>query len=79
MDARKCFVSGGPESGEVKEPNLILASTDRIAIDIEGLKILKSYPAKNKLDLPLWEIPQIKRAVELGLGAKSEKDYKVLV
>jgi len=79
MDARKCFVSGGPESGEVKEPNLILASTDRIAIDIEGLKILNSYPAKNKLDLPLWEIPQIKRAVELGLGAKSEKDYKVLV
>jgi uncharacterized protein (DUF362 family) len=78
MDARKCFVTRGPEAGEVREPNLILASTDRIAIDIEGLKILKSYPAENKLDLPLWEFPQIKRAVELGLGVKTENDYEVI-
>lgn len=78
MDARKCFVTRGPRAGEVREPNLILASVDRIAIDIEGLKILKSYPAKNKLDLPLWEFPQIKRAVELDLGVKTENDYEVI-
>lgn len=78
MDARKCFVTEGPEKGEIREPNLILASQDRIAIDIEGLKILKSYPARNKLNLPLWEFPQIKRAVELGLGVKSENDYLVI-
>jgi len=78
MDARKCFVTYGPDKGEIREPNLILASTDRVAIDIEGLKILKTYPVENRLDLPLWEFPQIKRAVELGLGAKSEEDYKVI-
>ena len=78
MDARKCFVTKGPSSGETRDFNFILASTDRIAIDIEGLKILKSYPAENKLNLPLWEFPQIKRAVELGLGAKTENDYKVV-
>ncbi|HJN62296.1 MAG TPA: DUF362 domain-containing protein [Candidatus Parcubacteria bacterium] len=78
MDARKCFVTRGPDKGDVREPNLILAGIDRIAIDVEGLKILKSFPAKNKLDLPLWEFPQIKRAVELGLGAKSEEDYELI-
>jgi len=78
MDARKCFVSRGPEAGEIKEPNLIFASQDRIAIDVEGLKVLKSYKAKNKLNLPLWEFPQIKRAVELELGVKSEEEYRLV-
>jgi uncharacterized protein (DUF362 family) len=78
MDARKCFVTYGPEKGEVRDPNLVLASTDRVAIDVEGVKILKSYPADNKLKLLPWEFLQIKRAVELDLGVKSEKDYQVL-
>ena len=78
MDGRKCFVSRGPDKGELKEPNLIFASTDRIAIDIEGLKVLKSYPAQNRLNLPLWDFPQVKRAIEMGLGAKNEKEYQVV-
>lgn len=78
MDARKCFVTRGPITGEVQEPNLIFASNDRIAIDIEGLKILKSYSAKNRLDLPLWEFPQIRRATELGLGVQREEQYQLI-
>ena len=78
MDGRACFVTHGPDKGELQEPNLIFASTDRIALDIEGLKILKSYLAENRLNLPLWEFPQIKRAVELGLGVKNEEEYRVV-
>ncbi len=78
MDARKCFVTEGPDYGEVREPNLILASGDRIALDIEGIKIIKKYPADNLLNIDPWNLPTIKRAVELGIGAKSEKDYKVI-
>ncbi len=79
MDGRKCFVTGGPDKGRVEEPNVILASGDRIAIDVEALKILKSYRADNRLDMPIWEFPQIKRAVELGLGIRSEDEISVIL
>lgn len=39
MDAIKAFVSGGPERGTVVEPNLLLASRDRVAIDAVGVAI----------------------------------------
>lgn len=78
MDGRKCFVTGGPANGQMEEPNLILASGDRIAIDVEALKILKSYKAKNKLGKDVWEFSQIKHAVELGLGVKNENEMQVV-
>jgi len=79
MDGRKCFVTGGPDHGDVKEPNLILASGDRIAIDVEAIKILKSYNANNLLVYDdSFKYEQIKRAVELGLGVKSQEEIKVL-
>ncbi|MEM3539280.1 MAG: DUF362 domain-containing protein, partial [Nitrososphaerales archaeon] len=43
MDGRKCFIKGGPFHGDVREPGLILASGDRIAIDVEGIKIIKRF------------------------------------
>jgi uncharacterized protein (DUF362 family) len=78
MDGRKSFVTGGPDNGEIVEPNVILASGDRIALDVEGVKILQSYPRENLIQGPVWEMPLIRRAIELGLGAKSETDYQLL-
>lgn len=78
MDGRKSFVTGGPDNGEVVEPNVILASGDRIALDVEGIKILQSYPRDNQLKRPVWEIPTIVRAIQLGLGVGSESDYRVV-
>ncbi|MBI4834991.1 MAG: DUF362 domain-containing protein [Planctomycetes bacterium] len=75
VDARKIFITHGPGEGDAAEPGLFLASGDRIAIDVEGVKIIQSYPAKNRLDMDAWELPTIRRAIELGLGAESEKDY----
>jgi uncharacterized protein (DUF362 family) len=77
MDARKCFIAGGPARGIVRNPGYILASTDRIAIDVEGAKIIKSFKG-NSLQSDPWQLPQIKRAIQLGLGAKSEADYEVV-
>jgi len=77
MDGRKSFVTGGPDNGDVVEPNVILASGDRIALDVEGVKILQSYPRENLIQAPVWEMPIIRRAIELGLGVKSEADYQV--
>jgi uncharacterized protein (DUF362 family) len=79
LDGRKCFVTGGPGKGDVETPNLILASKERIALDVEGIKIIQSYNADNKLKgWNPWELPTIKRAIELGLGASSEKEYKII-
>jgi len=77
MDGRRCLISGGPAAGELREPNLILASGDRIAIDVEGLKVIQSYPGHSLKKGP-WELTTIRRAVELGLGATSEAAYRVV-
>jgi len=77
MDGRRCFIAGGPAAGELREPNLILASGDRIAIDVEGLKVIQSYPGHSLKKGP-WELTMIRRAVELGLGATSEEEYRVV-
>ena len=77
MDGRKCFITGGPFSGDVREPKVILASGDRVALDVESIKIIESYEGSKLKDDP-WGYTQIRRAVELGIGAKNEEDYKVL-
>ena len=74
MDGRKCFTTGGPDVGRVGEPNVILASGDRIAIDVEALKILQSYRGDIEFGINPWEFPQIKHAMELGLGVKCEDE-----
>ena len=38
LDGRRAFISGGPSKGELREPGLVWASSDRIALDVEGLK-----------------------------------------
>jgi len=77
MDGRTCFIKGGPFSGEVREPNVILASGDRVAMDVEAMKIIESFEGSS-LRMDPWSYTQIRHAVELGLGAKSEKEYSVV-
>jgi len=68
MDGRKAFVSGGPDKGELAEPGLVLASGDLIAIDVEAMKVLLTYEARNKLTADPWQSPQIATASKHGLG-----------
>lgn len=77
VDGRKCFISGGPACGELRNPNVILASGDRTAIDVESIKIIQSYEGTSLTAEP-WSYMQIRRAVELGLGVKNEKEYVVV-
>jgi uncharacterized protein (DUF362 family) len=67
MDARKCFINKGPAKGEIKEPNLILASKSRVAIDIEGVKIIQSFRGNSLKNINPYDLPQIKRALELKI------------
>jgi uncharacterized protein (DUF362 family) len=77
MDGRTCFITGGPFSGEVRKPNIILASGDRIALDVESIKIIQSFPDSSLKRSP-WEYTQIRQAVELGFGVKDDEGYLVI-
>lgn len=78
MDARKVFVSGGPAHGQVEEPGFVLAGDNMLAVDIEGLKILKGYVAPNKLESEIWDIPQVRHAVRIGIGPATQDDIAVV-
>ncbi len=79
MDGLKAFVTGGPEQGKVVEPNLLLASKDRVAIDAVGAAVLKMYGAKGKLGREeVFDQDQIARAAELGFGVKSADEIRMI-
>jgi len=77
MDGRKCFITGGPFSGDVREPKLILASGDRVAMDVESIKVIGSFEGSKLKDNP-WSYTQIRQATGLGLGVRSEEEYAIV-
>lgn len=79
MDAIQCFIDGGPTSGTVADAGLLVASTDRVALDAVGVAILKAKgcntaPIRRKI----FEQEQITRAVELKLGVSSPDEIELV-
>lgn len=72
LDGVTAFTKGGPANGNLVSPNVILAGTDRIAIDAIGVAILRLFGTTNKVSKgKVFEQAQIARAVELDLGIHS--------
>ncbi len=79
LDGIDAFVDGGPATGKRVKGNVFLASTDRVAIDAVGVAILKLLGSNaNIMNPKIFEQEQIARAVELGLGASSPAEIKVI-
>ena len=79
LDALKAFISGGPETGAKASPGVILAAQDRVALDAVGVAILRLYGARGMVaEGKIFEEDQIKRAVELGLGASSLEQIELV-
>jgi len=76
LDARLVFVSGGPDKGVATNPGILLASSDRVALDATGIALLKAFGCTSLKCSP-WEQEQIKRAVELGLGARGPGELEL--
>jgi uncharacterized protein (DUF362 family) len=79
LDGVEAFISGGPDNGQKVSSQVILAGTDRIAIDAVGVALLRYHgcqteAAKGKI----FEQDQIARAVELGLGVDSPAKIQLL-
>ena len=78
IDAMKAFINQGPELGDIVEPNLLLASNDRVAIDAVGVAILRTYQSTpNVINGRIFELDQIRRAAELGIGVQSASDIRL--
>ncbi len=78
MDGVRAFVSGGPERGNVVEPNLMLASSDRVALDAVGVAILRLYGATGHVAKGrIFELDQIRHAAELGVGVKASGEIRL--
>ena len=69
MDGVEAFVQGGPATGTRAPTEVILASTDRVAIDAVGVALLRMFGTTPQVsEGRIFEQEQIARAVELGLG-----------
>lgn len=77
MDAAKAFISGGPDKGAEVEPDLMLASKDRVALDAAGVAILREAGNSSLGKKPVFELDQIRRAAELGVGVASAADVEL--
>ncbi len=79
MDAMQGFVTGGPERGSLIEPGLLLAGTDRVAIDAVAIALLRSYGSTPEVMRGrIFEQEQIARAAELGIGVRSADELRLV-
>ncbi|MEJ2696276.1 MAG: DUF362 domain-containing protein [Candidatus Sulfobium sp.] len=79
LDGIEAFVDGGPMTGKKKRADVILAGTDRIAVDAAGLAVLKELGSNRAImGRKIFEQEQIARAVELGLGVSRPGDVELV-
>jgi len=79
LDGVEAFVDGGPHRGTRVEAGVMLASTDRVAIDAVGVAILRLLGTTPEVSRGLiFEQEQIARAAELGLGVSSAKQIQLV-
>jgi len=75
MDGMEVFTDGGPMNGELKRADIVLAGTDRVAMDAAGLAVLKLLGSNDAvMHTKIFDQEQIARAVELKLGVGRPED-----
>ncbi len=79
LDGVQALTDGGPDTGTLASPGIVLAGTDRVAVDSVGIAILRSLGSTPEVsEGSIWELEQIRRAVELGLGASSAEQVEIV-
>lgn len=79
LDGVEAFVNGGPANGRKVRPNVMIAGRDRVAVDVVGLALLRSLGTTQQVSQgSIWDLEQIKRATELGLGASHPEQIEII-
>lgn len=79
LDGIQAFTNGGPDRGALADSHVILAGTDRIAIDAVGVALLRHFGTTAEVSRgSIFEQEQIARAVQLGIGVSSPKQIELV-
>ena len=79
LDGVDAFVTGGPESGKKVNAQVILAGTDRVAIDAVGVALLRHFGTTPEVSSgAIFEQDQIARAAELKVGLASPAQIELV-
>ncbi|MEN6479959.1 MAG: DUF362 domain-containing protein [Anaerolineales bacterium] len=79
LDGVQAFTDGGPDRGTIADAGVVLAATDRVALDAVGvalLRLLGTTPEVSRGSVFAQE--QLARAVELGLGVSGPEEISLL-
>jgi uncharacterized protein (DUF362 family) len=75
LDGVDAFNRGGPDVGHKVSPGVVMAATDRVAIDALGVSILRMFGANLAR---VSRVYQILHAIKLGLGVDSPDKIHIL-
>ena len=79
LDGVEAFVSGGPDQGKLVNAGVMLAATDRIAVDAVGVALLRHFGTTPEVSRgAIFEQEQIARAVQLGLGVSGPRQIELV-
>ena len=79
LDGVEAFTTGGPAEGKKVASEVILAGTDRVAIDAIGVAILRHFGTTPEVEKgKIFEQEQIAQAVKLGIGIGSPDKIEFL-
>lgn len=93
VDGTVALVNGGPQGDGADavrtSPGVILASSDRVALDATGASLIQLELDTATVPMPdaansilkserAWDLPQIQNAIERGLGVASAADVTLM-
>lgn len=79
MDGLEAFTDGGPESGTLVTPQVMVLGSDRVAVDAVGVAILRMHGGNATISRGrIFDQEQIARAVQLGLGARGAEQIDLV-
>ncbi|MGZ4830279.1 MAG: DUF362 domain-containing protein, partial [Candidatus Angelobacter sp.] len=79
LDGVQAFTNGGPDQGRMVQSNVILAGTDRVAIDAVGVALLRHFGTTPEVSQgAIFEQEQIARAVQLKIGVSSPRQIELV-
>lgn len=79
LDGVEAFVNGGPDQGKLVNANVVLAGTDRVAVDAVGVALLRHFGTTPEVSQgAVFDQEQIARAVQLKIGVTSPRQIEIL-
>lgn len=79
IDGVEAFTNGGPDRGTTVNAQVVLAGSDRVALDAAGVALLRYYGTTREVRSgSIFEQEQIARAVEIGLGVSGPEDIEFI-